>query len=290
VTWEAVADTTPEDVLFDPDRVAELAPAERRVAEFLEFGGQEALVLSAAAIADRVGTSDATVIRTAQALGYPGMGELRRALANRRPELRLEQRLRQTLTGTAANQLLARSITNHLAGLELLTESVTADRFEHAVAVLASGERVVWRSVGPSAGLAQYAQMLCERVGRPSVAWTQNGTSFAGELLTLRPTDVVAVLAHGRLQPHVLVLVDHASTVGAEVVLITDRRHPKVTDRVALVLESGRGMPGLFASQTSTLVLLEALVLGLAATDEPAATDSLARLNDLRAALAASRG
>ena len=56
-----------------------------------------------------------------------------------------------------------------------------------------------------------------------------------------------------------------------------------------MVLESGRGVPGLFASHANTLVLVEALVLGLAAQDEDRAEASLATLNDLRAVLAGRR-
>jgi hypothetical protein len=55
------------------------------------------------------------------------------------------------------------------------------------------------------------------------------------------------------------------------------------------VLPSGRGRPGLFASHGTTLVLIEALVLALAAADRPAAEASLTTLNELRAAVAGRR-
>jgi DNA-binding MurR/RpiR family transcriptional regulator len=273
----------------DPDQIAGLAPAERRVAEFLATGGAEALVLSAAAIAERLDTSDATVVRTAQALGYSGLGELRRALAARSPEPLPAQRLQRTLADTPTDQLLAASVANHVAGIDSLVQRVTPERFRDAVDVLAAGTRVVWRGIGPSACLAEYGALLCQRVGRSSVAWTQSGTSFADELLELEPDDVVAVLAYGRLQPHVHVLLDHASGLGTEVLLISDQSPRAIADQVALVLECGRGVPGLFASHTTTLVLIEALVLGLAATRSDAAATSLDTLNDLRAALAGRR-
>jgi DNA-binding MurR/RpiR family transcriptional regulator len=147
----------------------------------------------------------------------------------------------------------------------------------------------VWRGVGPSACLAEYGALLCRRVGRSSIAWTETGTSFADELLELQPDDVVAVLAYGQLQPHVHVLLDHAGRLGTDVVLISDSSPRAIADQVALVLESGRGVPGLFASHTTTLVLIEALVLGLAATRSDVAAASLDSLNDLRAALAGRR-
>lgn len=271
------------------DQRAALSPTERRVAEFLTGSGAEALVLSAAAIAERLGTSDATVVRTAQALGFAGLGEMRRALASRSPEPLPAQRLQRTLVDTPAEQMLTASVANHLAGVDILTQRVTPDVFERAVAILGAGDRIVWRGVGPSACLAEYAALLCQRVGRQSISWTRTGTSFADELLQLEAGDVVAVLAYGRLQTDVEVLLDHAAGLGTDVVLLTDSYPHQIADQVALVLESGRGVPGLFASHTTTLVLMEALVLGLAATDTNTAAQSLARLNDLRAALAGRR-
>jgi len=281
--------TTTRDDLIPPELIDGLAPAERRVAQYLLEGGPEALVVSAATLAERLGTSDATVVRTAKALGFSGLGELRRALAARPAETPLPQRLAGTLADTAPDQLLAASIANHQAGLDELGRRVGADVFARAVEVLGRGEQIVWRGVGPSACLADYARLLCRRVGRRATAWTQTGTAFADELLGLGPEDAVVILAYGRLQNHVHALLDHADHLGAATLLVTDVRQSRVATRVDLVLESGRGVPGLFASHANTLVLLEGLVLGLAAQDPPAAEASLATLNDLRAALAGRR-
>jgi len=59
-----------------------LPPAELRVARFLRDHREEALISSAVALAARLGTSDATVIRAVQGLGYGGMGDLRKRLAD----------------------------------------------------------------------------------------------------------------------------------------------------------------------------------------------------------------
>ncbi|MEA3185522.1 MAG: Helix-turn-helix domain, rpiR family, partial [Ilumatobacteraceae bacterium] len=51
---------------LDQEALDALRPAERMVAEYLLEAGPEALVMSAAALAERLGTSDATVVRTAR--------------------------------------------------------------------------------------------------------------------------------------------------------------------------------------------------------------------------------
>jgi DNA-binding MurR/RpiR family transcriptional regulator len=57
-----------------------LGAAGRRVARFIDENRQIVLASSAAALGDRIGTSDATVVRTIQALGFAGLGDLKRAI------------------------------------------------------------------------------------------------------------------------------------------------------------------------------------------------------------------
>jgi DNA-binding MurR/RpiR family transcriptional regulator len=266
-----------------------LAPAERRVAELLLDLGPEATLLSAAALAEQLGTSDATVVRTAKSLGYSGLAELRRALAAYGDNPPLRERLRRTLEQTPGDELFASAIRNHLAAIESLTHKVSPEAFQNAVAILAGRDRVVWRGVGPSAHLAAYGQLITQRIGKPSSALVHTGTSFADELLTLAPTDALVVFAYGRLQTHVRVLLEHAASLTIPVVLVTDTLGRKLGAEVTTTLECGRGAPGLFASHGTTLVVVEALVLAIASTHRPEAEASLTELNELRAALAGRR-
>jgi DNA-binding MurR/RpiR family transcriptional regulator len=270
-------------------RGPDIAPAERRVAAGLLELGAEASVLSAAVLAERLGTSDATIVRTAKALGYTGLAELRRALVQHTTDPPLGERLRRSLEQGPREELFATAIANHLAALEALTRNVSNDRFLEAVAVLGASDRIVWRGVGPSAHLAAYGQLLAGRVGKPSSVLVHTGTAFADELLTLAPGDAIVVLAYGRLQSHVRVLLERAETLKLPVVLITDTVARGLGASVRTTLECGRGSPGLFASHATTLVMIEALVLAVAAGDREAAEESLGELNDLRAALVGRR-
>ena len=285
----AVASATDTYAERVAERGEQLAPAERRVAELLLDLGPEATLLSAAALAEQLGTSDATVVRTAKALGYSGLAELRRALAAYGDNPPLGERLRRTLEQTPADELFASTIGNQLSALETLTRKVSPQSFQDAVAILAGRDRVVWRGVGPSAHLAAYGQLITQRIGKPSTALVHTGTSFADELLTLSPTDAIVVFAYGRLQSHVRVLLDRAATLTAPVVLITDTLGRKVGAGVTTTLECGRGAPGLFASHGTTLVVIEALVLAIAATQQAESEASLKELNELRAALVGRR-
>jgi len=267
---------------------ATLAPAELRVAELLADLCPEATLLSAAALADQLGTSDATVVRTAKALGYSGLAELRRAMAARsNPPLR--DRLHRTLEQAPSEGLFDAAINQQFAALESLRRNVSLENFDEAVAILAAADRVIWRGVGPSAHLAAYGQLLTQIMGKAAIALVHTGTSFADELLTITPDDAIVILSYGRLQSHVRVMLERAETLGTPVVLITDTLARDLGSAVRTTLKCGRGTPSLFASHGTTLVVIEALVLALAATDPAESEASLTTLNELRASLAGRR-
>lgn len=271
-------------------RLAALSsPAERTVGEFLLAAGPRAAAMSAREVAADTGTSDATVVRTARSMGFSGFREMRRGLAQV-GEVRIDQALRATITGTPAPQDQLRSVVErHSESLLTMASAVSQPDFARAADLLASAPRVWWTGVGPSSHLADYGAFLCRRLGRPSGSFTHAGPDQADELLSLSKDEAVVALAYGRLHPHARVLLERAAEVGAKAILVTDVvSAPKATP-VAVTLVAGRGAPGMFASHGTTIVLIEALVLSLAAAEPTRAQASLDRLNQLRRAITGRR-
>jgi DNA-binding MurR/RpiR family transcriptional regulator len=90
-------------------RLDQLSTAEREVARFFQANREEVLVASASSLASKIGTGNATVIRTAIALGYPGLADWRRQLADEiRADLSPASRLERTLGAIADPLELAR--------------------------------------------------------------------------------------------------------------------------------------------------------------------------------------
>jgi DNA-binding MurR/RpiR family transcriptional regulator len=271
------------------DRRARISsPAERRVVDVLIDKGARVAALSAKEIAAEANTSDATVVRAVRSLGFESLRQLRRALTSEPVEPGLTQRFEATIAGTAAaHDVLATAADRQRSALDALLRRVPASAFDAAVATLVDAKRVWWSGIGPSAHLAEYAAFLCRRLGKLAGAMTHAGTNHADELLSLEARHAVVVLAYGRIHPHVRVLLDHAERVGASSVLVTDSAPRTLPTTVQL--DAGRGSPGLFASHGPTIVLVEALVLALAAADPQRSDASLGMLNELRRELAGRR-
>jgi len=268
--------------------LAELSPAERRVAEYLRDHVLEIVFATADEIGAATDTSDATVIRTAKALGYSGLPELKReagkrALGGVRPSARLRSRIDKA--GHETSSLLDHVFAEATERLGETRRLIAEDDFVAAVELLMSAREVVSFGLGPSELSAQYLALRLRRLGRQARQITATGFRLADDLLGLRESDVVVLYVPGRLINDVHVLLDHARTVGAPVVLFSDALLPVLADRVTLSITAVHSGSGFTGEGLSALLLTDCLTLGIAARQRDRATATSELLNSLRNSL-----
>jgi DNA-binding MurR/RpiR family transcriptional regulator len=268
--------------------IRHLSAAERAVVQFFQQNREEVLVASAAALAAKIGTSDATVIRASQALGYTGLDDLRRQLADElRMSLSPAARMARTL---GAVQIKGASVLDvmidiHVRALEAMRTDIATTQFETAIRLLANARRVVVFGIGPSSALANYFAIQLGRFGIESVAFSHTGLLFADELSRLKKNDLVIALAYSRVYPEIETLLARARDVGASKLLLTDTLGDVLSKDVDLVLPVARGNADWFSTHTATLGLIEALLVAIAATRPTDTVASLKTLNMLRSEL-----
>jgi DNA-binding MurR/RpiR family transcriptional regulator len=150
---------------------------EKAVVRFFQDNREEVLVASAAELAAKIGTSDATVIRATQALDYSGLDDLRRHLAGElRTSLSPAARLARTLGAVKRDvaSALGMMINIHVEALEALRRDIGTSQFQAAVDVLAKARRVVVFGLGPSSAVAEYFAIQLGRFGVESATLTQS--------------------------------------------------------------------------------------------------------------------
>lgn len=265
-----------------------MSPAEQRVAQFFRGNREEVLIASAAALAKRAGTSDATVIRTAKALGFAGMDELRRTLAEElRENLSPASRLARTL-GEVGDDLAAAfevTLDIHRKALDDLRRDIAPTLFGAAVQRLVDARRVMSFGIGPSSAMADYFTIQLGRFGIEAMSATHTGLLLADDLQKLRTDDLLVMFAYGRVYRELGALVDQAERCGITTLLFTDTLAAKLGDRIDLILPVARGRADMLSMHTATLGLIEALLVGIAAKRPAETMANLKSLNALRAQL-----
>ncbi|MBV9829212.1 MAG: MurR/RpiR family transcriptional regulator [Alphaproteobacteria bacterium] len=269
--------------------VVGMGPAEQRVVRYFEAHREEVLIASAATLAERASTSDATVVRAVRTLGFSGLEELRRALADEiRISLSPADRLTRTLGEVGSDLATAYETTLdiHRRSLEALSRAIPPALFERAVTGIIEANRVALFGLGPSSAIAAYAAMQLNRFGLAAITLNHTGMLFADDLSQLRDGDLVIMLAYGRVYPELAALLDAIEQRRLRAFLITDTLAATLRRRVELVLAVPRGRADSVSMHTATLGFIEALLVGIAVKRPEATTAALRTLNEARETLA----
>ncbi len=262
-----------------------MRPAEQRVVRFFLENPEETLIEPALSLAGKVGTSDATVIRAVKSLGFSGMEEMRRSLADEmRRNPSLFNRLERTLDDVGDDLISALDMTIdiHQKALERLRRDITSESFEQAVDFIVAAKRAYVFGIGPSSAMANYFSIQLKRFGIEATSVTQTGILLADQLLHLSQGDLMMIFAYGRIYPELATLLDQSAKRGVSTVLFSDTLGTKLRDQVDLVLSVQRGRTDMLSMHTTTLGLIEALLVGVAKSQPEKAMASLKSLNELR--------
>jgi len=272
--------------------IGQIRQAEQRVARFFLDNREETLIGSASSLANQVGTSDATVIRTVKALGFSGMDEMRRNLANEmQANPSPSNRLARTLNEVNDELISALDLTLdiHQQSLERLRHDIKSEDFEKAIKYIVDANRAYIFGIGPSSAMANYFSIQLERFGIQAVSLTQTGLLLADRLLHLKQGDLMMIFAYERVYPELVTILDQAAKHNVSTVLFSDTLGPKLDDQVNLTLSVQRGRTDMLSMHTTTLALIEALLVGVAKTQPEETMASLKLLNQIRAEVAGKR-
>lgn len=266
-------------------RAADLSPAEERVARFFAEHREEVAFLSAAEIAGRLETSDATVVRAAQALGYDGLPQLKQELrealrTHATPALRLGRSLEEL--GDDPSAILEHSLAAHVQLVEEARRTLRADDFRRAIEVLAEAERVVVFGLGPNGKLAEYLALRLRRIGRDAVPFTGRGAGLADDLLGMRRGDVMIALVFDRANAEARSALVQAKKRRVPVVLLTDTLALALQGQYKVALTARHGGTGAMQRSAIWMVVAETILFALAARDRPRALEALEEMNELR--------
>jgi DNA-binding MurR/RpiR family transcriptional regulator len=266
-------------------RIGTLTATERRVAEYLSSHPQEAAFSSAEELGRATGTSDASVVRTAKALGFDGLPGLKRSLQGHlqnllTPASRLSNSLASVGDGPEA--VLSATLRDHIERLIEAERTVDPAEFRRAVELIDGARETMICGFAGLGGVAEYISTHLTRIGHRARPASDTGYRLADRLLLLGPEDVVIMPAHNRINRETRVILDHCTEVGVPVILLTDTLGEALRDEVEVVLSAPMSRPGTFTSQATVLILMESLTIAVAARDRDRSLDNTVRMNQLR--------
>ncbi|MGW9022269.1 MurR/RpiR family transcriptional regulator [Leucobacter chromiiresistens] len=271
------------------ERWDSLAKSERAVSRVLTaMSAERLLYASAAELGAQSKTSNASVVRTLQTLGYAGLSELKQEVAapfssTVSPEVRLRSRLEHL--GQDLGQI-QREIWSEAQDLVALASRANTDaQYSSAVNLIIHADTVFCYGLGASGIAADHLALRLRRIGVSTRRLTTDGFRLADEVMSLGSRDLLVIFAPGRVTRDIEALLDQAHLVGASVLLITDELHEQLGSRVTASLSAPHTPTGLTAEGIAGILTGDVLVQGVSAVGPDTALRSSQTLNDLRGRL-----
>lgn len=266
-----------------------LSKSERAVCSLLTSMSPERLLYaSAAELGTQSKTSNASVVRTIQSLGYSGLSELKQAVAapfssSVAPDVRLRNRLDHL--GQDLGQIQQEIWAEARELVQLGSRANTDQDYSAAVNLVVHADTVFCYGLGASGIAADHLALRLHRIGIATRRLATDGFRLADEVMSLGSRDLLAVFAPGRVTRDIDALLDQAQLVGASVLLITDELHETLASRASAILTAPHTPTGLTAEGIVGILVSDVLVQAASAVRPDTALRSSQMLNGIRARL-----
>lgn len=255
----------------------------QRVAEAVAEDPAGCAALTVTGLAELTGTSEATVVRTARILGYPGYRDLRLALAGlaahqesgRSPSVTADIAVDDPISEVVAKLAYdeQQTLADTAAGLDVgqLSASVTA---------LATARRIDIYGVGASCLVGMDLQQKLLRIGLIVHAHADPHLAITNAV-QLRSGDVAIAITHSGKTSDVIEPLRAAFDRGATTIAITGRPDGPVTQYADHVLTTSTAReselrPAAMSSRTGQLLVVDCLFIGVAQRTYETAAPALA--------------
>lgn len=212
-----------------------LTPSQRRIAAAVGATPRLTSFQELPEVAVRVGVDPSTVVRYAQALGFPGWTAFQQELrAMYLASLTLEEtRIAHHVT---ASSLTGQAIMNDIRNLQRAVETIDPHVVEEVVDTLSLARQVLVLATGSSVAPATVLAHLGTTMGLPFRLATQGSSTLAATTAHLGPGDVLVVVCLWRPQREIVLAMDAARDGGAAVVALCDLGTGPVARRADLTL------------------------------------------------------
>jgi DNA-binding MurR/RpiR family transcriptional regulator len=253
-----------------------MTPTYQRIAQYVNDHHEDLAFASSAQVAAAVGSSAATVVRFAMALGLSGYAELqalvRREIRNGTDTVaELEHAIKNDDHSSILQNLLRADITN----LEVMAASGQDQTFNKMVTALAEAPTIHLLGLRSSNGLMRHLALYLGWIGRSASVIEPGIGDLPEQFMLLQPHDVCLGLSCRRYVRSSVKIFARIRELGVRTIALTDSELSPLIEHAVHALIVPVRYPAFFESKTAILSVMNALLFGLALVDRERTIASL---------------
>jgi DNA-binding MurR/RpiR family transcriptional regulator len=238
---------------------------------------------SANDVGQAVGSSAATVVRFARALGYEGYSELQEDIRSKLSNnYTASQQLAQRISDGALSDDLATDIAKiNAQNIHDTLRQVEPQTLDAVVDALLSARNIQIYGGGMSGAAVYMAQHSFAMLGLSARAVINGGLSQTLELSHLSDRDVVIVVSIWRYLRETMAAVKYASSVGATTIALSDSLVAPIARKADYVLVAATERAAHSRSMTGMISLIDLINASIIAKSPEIRLHAIKRIDDL---------
>lgn len=269
-------------------RLSELTPTERRIAEYVLAEPQAVVESSITRLAEECEVSVASVARFTRSVGFGGYPDMRLALATELSRSASDQERFQVSAGDVSryddDATTVRKIAfAEAAAIERTARQIDLDELERCVAEVRDARRIDIYGAASSGLAAQDLEQKLHRAGLVAQARTDHHLALTGAAL-LDGRDVAIAISHSGRTLEIVQAAQVAGRAGATTIAITNNPKSPLARACDLVLVTAVSestfRSGAMASRIAQLAILDFLYTRIAQADYDTISANLQRTLD----------
>jgi DNA-binding MurR/RpiR family transcriptional regulator len=258
--------------------------SDRRLIDVLTADPRAAAFFSTHELAKRGRVDPATVVRFSRKLGFGGFPALRDHLRNDllgSTEAAAE-RMRSRIKSVEKGSVLQTFVHGEIEHLTQLAERLSDAEIESAARAVMQARRTFLFATGHAISLVDLLKSRLGRIGYATQAIEHVSHDAAITLLQAQPDDAFILFALNTVHPLIPKVLEHARSIGAATVLITDIMDVTVRPKPTVVLAASRGQEGEPRSLTVPMAICNTIVLQISRLAKAKTLRKLETLDGLR--------
>ena len=257
---------------------------QKKIANYILDNMNDVIFDNVTYLAEQTGTSVASVVRFANALGYSGFPQLKEDLINYyKNQMDIAARFERTIEGLPEGRPTFASITQpEVEYLQRAVQNLDQEAFNQAVDLLLKAETVYVFGNSSNECLANNLWFRLDRLGIPVVQLSQSGLCLVERLFKMKQEDVIIVLDFFTPSIDTTRIHELHEVNKTKIISITDTMNPSMVKNSAIVLHAKRGSPEFFNSHVVPTAIINALVIAAAHELGQPAMEKLKALSKFR--------
>lgn len=243
-----------------------MSKGQKSIADFILNNYDKATFMTAAALGNKVGVSESTVVRFATHLGFSGYPKLQKALQDIvKNKLTTLQRVDITNEMFKDSDILESVMNLDIAKIRLTLDSIDRTEFQKAVEVISSAENIYVLGTRSSFALSQFLTFYLNYMFKNVRNVNSNSSSgIFDQIFKISKNDVFIAIGFPRYSMTTIKATRFAKDKDATTIAITDRIDSPLGESADISLIARSDVVSFLDTLVAPLSLINALIIALA--------------------------